>query len=113
MSNIVRHFRSGRQLEVWAMTAESKAIRTARVLLWWLPWIVIVGLAFTYAPFLPAVVLCLTTLVAGGGVWTLGFIHARRKNLHQMAVLISEWSGEHPDIAEMELREGLRSRASK
>jgi DMSO reductase anchor subunit len=102
-----------RRIEVWALISESKTIRTARVLLWWLPWIVIVTLALWYMPFLPAAVLCSIVALAGVGVWTLGFIHARRKNIHNMAEVICAWSGEHPDIVEMEMKEGLKARARR
>jgi hypothetical protein len=102
-----------RIITAWALTCDASKTRPIQVLLWWLPWTTICGMALWYMPFLPAVVLCSITAFAGVNVWLLGFLHARRKNIYNLAVLTAEWSDQHPDLLEFELKEGLKTRAAQ
>lgn len=110
MKRLMRRYRI---VVVWVLTCEQSRFDKVFSLLWWLPWIAICVLSMLYMPFLPAAVLDLVVLSFAGLTALHGYYSARRKNVHNLVVLESEWSGCHPDLMELEMKEGLRARARR
>lgn len=110
MKRLVRRYKI---IVTWALTTEEKNFDKVFSLLWFVPWVAVAMLSFQYMPLLPALVLDTAVLAFGGSTALHGYYTARRRNIHNLVVLEAEWSGAHPDLMELEMKEALRTRARR
>lgn len=105
--------RRKRMVWVWALTASNLKMLPLRILMWWVPWIGIVMLAFLNFPLVQAIIFAGVTLLAVANFWMLGYVRNARRVPRIIAETISDFTGWHPDLTELELRERMRKQAAQ
>lgn len=107
MNNTVR--RRCKIIWVWFLTAPVSKTRAVRTAFWFLPWVamnMIVTFSFGFD-----VAFTFLSLGSAGSFWGLGYLAARRLNVHHEAEALAAYIAEPVDFVEFDLKRLMQTNA--
>lgn len=96
---------------VWFMIASDQKTRLARVVGWFVPWVAM-NMVVTFTLGMDLLFTGLSLLCCGW-FWYLGYVRTARHNVRVLAQTIASYTGEHPELAEFDLKRGMKAFAAK